>query len=163
MTIVKSSALAVAVALASSLASGLAAQANEGAGVEVGLLSCALSDRTNAVLYVNEEFNCVFNPANGEHEDYDGVIRRIGLDLEFKPEQTFVWAVVAPTLDVAKGALAGTYSGVSASASAGAGVGGKVLVGGFDESITLQPASVSGSTGGAGASVGVEVFELTAK
>lgn len=158
MTLLKSSALALTVALA-----GAAAQASEGAGVELGLLSCTLSDRTNAVLYVNEEFDCVYNPSQGADEAYEGVIRRIGLDLEFKPEQQFVWAVIAPALDIAPGALAGSYTGVSASASAGAGVGGKVLVGGFQESITLQPASISGSAGGVGASVGVEVFDLSVK
>ena len=45
------------------------------------------------------------------------------------------------------GALEGDYVGVSASATAGVGVGANVLVGGFDKSISLQPLSVSGNEG----------------
>ena len=54
------------------------------------------------------------------------------------------WAVLAPTLGVAAGALAGEYVGASGDAL-GAGVGANVLIGGSQRSIALQPVSVEGS------------------
>jgi len=43
--------------------------------------------------------------------------------------------------------LSGTYTGVGAQASAGAGVGANVLVGGTGRAFSLQPVSISGQTG----------------
>ena len=45
------------------------------------------------------------------------------------------------------GALAGDYAGVSGQAAVGVGVGGNVLVGGSNRSVTLQPFSIEGDTG----------------
>jgi len=134
----------------------------EESGVKVGVLSCELTDKSNAIVYTNEKFECIYNPNSGGNERYAGKITRIGIDLEFKPNQQLVWAVIAPTTDLKGGALAGEYAGVSASASLGAGAGAKVLVGGFEKSITLQPVSIAGSTG-AGASAGIETFTLTSE
>jgi len=70
-----------------------------------------------------------------------------------------VWAVFAPASDVGKDALEGNYAGVSASAAVGVGAGAKVLVGGLDKSITLQPVSVEGDTG-VNLAVGVAAINL---
>jgi hypothetical protein len=48
---------------------------------------------------------------------------------------------------VAKGALAGTYGGATAAATAGLGLGANVLLGGSGDQIALQPVSVEGSEG----------------
>ena len=45
------------------------------------------------------------------------------------------------------GALAGSYVGVGAEATAGAGLGANALVGGTGRSFSLQPLSVQGQTG----------------
>jgi hypothetical protein len=45
------------------------------------------------------------------------------------------------------GALAGTYLGASAEATAGVGAGANLLIGGSDDTISLQPLSVQGQTG----------------
>jgi len=137
------------------------ATADDG-GVKVGILSCELTGRTNVVVYAAETFECSFNPNSGANEYYSGEIKRVGVDLEFKANQQLIWAVIAPSTDVGPGALAGNYVGASASASVGAGAGAKVLVGGFEKSITLQPVSIAGSTG-AGAAAGIESFTLTSK
>jgi di/tricarboxylate transporter len=55
--------------------------------------------------------------------------------------------VIAPTTDIAKGALAGTYGGVTGGAAVGVGAGANVLVGGMQRSIALQPVSLEGTTG----------------
>jgi hypothetical protein len=57
------------------------------------------------------------------------------------------WAVLAPSANVAKAALEGTYVGLTASAAAGVGAGANLLVGGSGNTISLQPLSVEGGTG----------------
>ena len=58
-----------------------------------------------------------------------------------------MWGVIAPSMGVPHGALSGTYGGVGAQATAGAGVGANVLVGGSGRAFSLQPISVQGQTG----------------
>jgi len=58
------------------------------------------------------------------------------------------WTVVAAEEEIyAPRALAGTYSGATASAAFAAGLGANILVGGSDSSYALQPLSVSASEG----------------
>lgn len=129
-------------------------------GAEIGVLTCKVKDVTNVIVYTTQEFACEFKPSKGEAEAYAGKISKIGLDLSIKEDFTIVWAVLAPTDSTYKShALAGTYAGAGADVTLGAGVGAKVLIGGGDNSFSLQPVSVAGVTGG-GASVGIEKFEL---
>jgi len=58
-----------------------------------------------------------------------------------------VWAVFAPTSELAHGALAGDYGGITASAAVGVGAGANALVGGNNKTISLQPLSIEGMTG----------------
>ena len=69
-----------------------------------------------------------------------------------------VWAVFAPTSRKA-GALAGNYTGASAEATVGAGLGANVLVGGSDRTVSLQPVSVQGQSG-LNLAVGVSGLQL---
>ena len=68
-------------------------------------------------------------------------------------------AVFAPTRVLGPGDLAGTYGGASASATAVVGVGANVLVGGSNNTISLQPVSLQGQTG-LGVAAGVAGLEL---
>lgn len=128
-------------------------------GLKVGLLSCSLTERTDVLIYSSEEFRCTFNPNSGSNEMYTGSIKRIGVDLVWQKDQELVWAVLAPSTDIGPGALAGGYVGGSADASFGVGAGAKVLIGGFENSIALQPLSLAGNSG-VGASAGIEALEL---
>jgi hypothetical protein len=58
-----------------------------------------------------------------------------------------LWAVFAPVNGYSRGALAGTYAGVSGDIAVGLGLGANVLVGGSHRSIALQPLSVEGNVG----------------
>ena len=58
-----------------------------------------------------------------------------------------LWGVIAATDGVQPGALAGTYAGVGADASAGLGLGANVLIGGTGRAFSLQPLSVEGEVG----------------
>ena len=69
-----------------------------------------------------------------------------------------VWAVYAPTTR-RFGALAGRYSGASAEATVGAGLGANVLIGGSNRTVTLQPVSVQGQAG-LNLALGVAELEL---
>jgi hypothetical protein len=71
-----------------------------------------------------------------------------------------LWGVFAPTRQVGPGELAGTYAGVSADAAAGLGVGANALIGGSNNTITLQPLSVEGQIG-VSAAIGLSALTLT--
>jgi hypothetical protein len=58
-----------------------------------------------------------------------------------------IWTVVAPTANLAPGSFAGSYGGVTGSATVGVGLGANVLIGGSGNSIALQPLSIEGTTG----------------
>lgn len=90
---------------------------------------------------------CVFHSARGRREYYQGTIRKFGIDIGATAAGVLAWEVFAPTAGRLRGALAGDYVGVDASATIGAGVGANALVGGFDRSITLQPLSIEAQTG----------------
>jgi len=137
-----------------------AAQAAEDVKVETGVLKCTMTDRTNLVLVSSTTFSCVFD-RSGENENYVGEITAVGLDLTLKAEEKLIWAVFAPnSAKDRSGILEGEYGGVSASVALGVGAAGKVLVGGFDKSVALQPLSVSGQKG-VGASLGIEGLKLS--
>jgi microcystin degradation protein MlrC len=55
--------------------------------------------------------------------------------------------VLAPTTDLAAGALAGDYGGVTAGVAAGVGAEAHLLIGGSNKVISLQPLSVEGDKG----------------
>jgi len=71
----------------------------------------------------------------------------IGIDIGYLASSTIVWAVIAPGSTTAPGALAGTYAGVSLRAAVIGGVGLNALMGGSQNSISLQPLSVEGNMG----------------
>jgi hypothetical protein len=54
---------------------------------------------------------------------------------------------LAPTNNLGQGALAGHYAGATASAAVGVGGGANVLIGGFKNSIALQPITIEGQNG----------------
>ena len=80
----------------------------------------------------------------------------LGLDLSFKTEENMAFAVISATSDAAPGSysLAGKFVGGQASASAGVGLGAKVLVGAGDQSLSLQPLALE-TNKGLGASAGI--------
>ncbi len=117
-------------------------------GIKTGFLTCHVASGFGFVFGSSKEVNCTYTTLTGNQgENYVGDISKFGVDIGYSGAAIIAWAVLAPTADVAKGALAGQYAGVTASAAAGPGVGAHVLLGGFNKSFTLQPVSVEGSTG----------------
>jgi len=116
-------------------------------GVKVGILSCGIAPGVGLIVMSQKKLSCVYQPSRGGRvEKYRGKITRIGLDIGMTSQSTVVWAVIAPG-KTKRGALAGSYGGVSAEATAVVGFGANVLIGGFHKSITLQPLSIQTQTG----------------
>lgn len=115
----------------------------------VGLLECNVSGGVGLIITSSKALACTFSPARGggPRERYVGTIRKFGLDVGATTGGKLAWAVFAPTNSWRRGALAGTYGGASAEATAVVGAGANLLVGGFERSISLQPLSVGAQTG----------------
>ncbi|MGO9472335.1 MAG: DUF992 domain-containing protein [Rhodomicrobium sp.] len=126
----------------------LASQANAQEKIAVGQLTCGVKGGLSFIIGSTRELRCVFrvNPGD-EGERYEGDIKKYGLDIGLTNNAILTWTVLAPTRGVLVGALAGKYYGVAADASAGLGGGANVLVGGSDNTVSLQPLSVQGQTG----------------
>ena len=116
-------------------------------GVKIGALSCEVSGGLGLIITSSKDMNCVFTSASGQSEPYSGTIRKFGLDIGATDKGVLAWDVFAPSAGPERGALAGDYAGVDASATVGAGFGANALVGGSGRSITLQPLSIQAQTG----------------
>ena len=137
------------IAAAAVAAMGLTAGAAQAASqVQVGVLSCDVAPGVGMIFTSSKDVTCKFTRKGYKTETYEGSIDKLGLDLGVTAGGKIVWLVFAAQKDsVGRHALAGNYVGASAEASLGLGIGGNWLVGGSNESIALQPWSVSGSIG----------------
>jgi Protein of unknown function (DUF992) len=116
-------------------------------GAQVGTLTCNVAGGWGFVFGSSKGIRCNFARVGGRPEHYTGSINKFGVDIGFTQGGVLVWAVLAPTANLAPGALSGRYVGATGSASVGVGVGANVLVGGSHRTISLQPVSVEGNTG----------------
>jgi hypothetical protein len=115
--------------------------------VKVGVLSCGMEPGVGLIVVSQKRMSCVYQPSKGGRvERYRGKITRIGLDIGVTNQTVLVWGVFAPARPK-RGALEGSYGGVSAEATLVVGVGANALLGGFKRSIMLQPLSVQAQTG----------------
>jgi hypothetical protein len=145
-----------ALAFVAAVASPVPALA-QGERTKAGTLACDISGGIGLIITSHKDVTCMFTPSQpGPREVYVGGINKFGLDLGATAGGEMVWAVYAPTTR-RFGALAGNYSGATAEATVGAGLGAYVLVGGSDRTVALQPLSVQGQ---AGLNVAAGVAEL---
>jgi hypothetical protein len=128
--------------------------------VQTGVLECLSNPTFGAIIGSVRTMNCVFKPAQGREQYYSGTQARVGIDLGVQAGAAILWAVFAPTRQLGPGELQGTFAGVSADAAAVLGVGANVLVGGSNNTVTLQPLSVEGQLG-ISAALGVSALTLT--
>lgn len=136
----KSAALAT---LGVALCGGAASAQNS----QVGVLSCDVSGGIGLILVQKQTMRCQFRHNNGTIQTYNGQIAEYGVALGGVQAGHLVWGVLAATQGLPTGALAGTYAGVGAQATAGVGVGANLLVGGTGRAFSLQPLSVEGQVG----------------
>ena len=120
-------------------------------GVQVGILKCSVvpGTRVNLIIRSTADVVCEFDNA-GTIEKYQGETGiGLGLDLSFKTDEKMHFAVFTASSDVTTGshALAGKYVGGELSAAIGIGLGAKALIGGSNDSFSLQPLALETSTG----------------
>jgi hypothetical protein len=168
MKLDKSVAIGVAVLCALVLAVPSLYAAEEGKkGVRIGTLVInTLPDtRQNLLIRSSVDVEATFKGEDGATEMYVGEMGiGLGVDLSIKKGETIGYVVFSPSSDYEVGsyAIAGKYYGADASAAFGAGVTGKVLLGGSKKSFTLQPLMLGGHEG-LGASAGLGYLYLQKK
>ena len=134
---------------ASLLASALvfASATAQAGGIKVGILKCHIDGGAGFIIGSSKDVECEFNPSGpGRNEHYTGTIGKLGIDIGVTQESFLGWVVFAPG-KLSNGALKGSYTGASAEATLGLGVGANVLIGGFRKGINLQPLSLQAQTG----------------
>jgi hypothetical protein len=117
------------------------------ATVRAGYLTCHVASGWGFIFGSSRKLQCSYALQPGYTEYYTGSISKFGADIGYLSSGVILWAVVAPTTNLGQGALEGHYAGATASAALGVGAGANVLVGGFDNSIALQPVSIEGQNG----------------
>lgn len=145
MTSVKSLLLNMLFTFAALIAA-TAAQAQSSTRVEVGVLNCNVAGGSGFVFGSSKSLSCTLQ-RSGPNERYRGTITKYGIDVGTTKQSVLAWAVFAPTKNVPRGALRGSYNGVSGEATIGVGLGANVLIGGSDRTIVLQPLSVQARQG----------------
>jgi Protein of unknown function (DUF992) len=128
--------------------------------VKAGALTCNVAAGFGFIFGSSKAVNCNFAPVAGPPQHYVGSIDKFGVDIGYTSGGVLIWTVLAPTTSPAPGALAGSYGGATASATAVVGVGANVLVGGSNNTISLQPLSIEGNTG-LNVAAGVAALTLT--
>jgi hypothetical protein len=115
-------------------------------GVKTGMLTCHVGHGFGFIFGSSRDLACTYQ-GNGRIEHYTGDISKFGVDIGYLQTGVIAWAVVAPTTDLAPGALSGNYGGVTAGASVAIGASANALVGGSGREISLQPLSIEGDKG----------------
>lgn len=140
------------------LLSIVAIQSAHAQSVKTGDLRCDVSSGIGAIIGSQQAINCTFTPSQpGSPQHYIGTITRFGLDIGAVEGGVMSWLVYAPSL-TDKAELQGNYVGVSASVSAGRGLGANLLIGGDRNTVSLQPISVELNKG---VNIAMGVAELT--
>ncbi len=137
-----------------------AAPASGSATVRAGYLTCHVASGWGFIFGSSRKLNCAYALQPGYTEYYTGSITKFGADIGYLQSGVIMWAVLAPTTNLGQGALAGHYGGATASAAVGVGAGANVLVGGFKDSLALQPVSIEGQNG---LNVAAGVVEMSLK
>jgi len=139
--------LCAAILMVAAISTSEGVQAKTAGGIKAGAMTCNVSSGWGVIFGSTRDLNCSYQSTKGIVEHYTGHISKYGVDIGYTKGGAIIWAVLAPTSDLAPGALSGRYVGATAGATVGVGAGAHVLVGGFEKSITLQPASIEGNTG----------------
>lgn len=128
------------------------------AKIKAGTLTCKGGAGVGLILGSKKTYACTYTSLSGTVEDYSASVSKIGLDIGVTGDSVIVWTVLGSTDVLNPRALAGNYAGATADVAIGIGGGAKVLVGGSDSSIVLQPLSIQGQTG---LNLAVGVAEMT--
>jgi len=117
--------------------------------VRAGVLTCDISAGMSFIVGSQKSVMCTFAPEPpGPEQVYSGSISKFGLDIGATGGGVMIWAVFTDSLaPPGAGFLAGDYFGASGQVTIAAGLGANVLIGGNNNTVALQPISVSTSVG----------------
>ena len=116
------------------------------AWTQAGMLRCVVNPSIGFIIAGHQSMECTFTQnAPIPPQAYAGALNMIGLNIGITAGGVFGWAVLAPTVGIPAGALAGEYVGASGDIGLGLGAGANVLVGGSARTFALQPVSLEGS------------------
>jgi hypothetical protein len=150
--------LPVRTALLGAVFVGLTATAPSATQVQSGVLACNVAPGIGFIIGSSKTLSCVFHRVRGRPEYYAGAIGRIGLDIGATGPGQFAWGVFTAGPPGRRYALAGDYGGPGVGIALGAGGSANTLVGGYANSISLQP--LSGTTTGLNLSAGIGALTL---
>jgi hypothetical protein len=143
-SMLKTVSMAAAFALTAMLAAPAGAQSPR--WTQAGMLRCVVNPSIGFIIAGHQSMECTFTQnAPNPPQAYQGALNMIGLNIGISAGGVFGWAVLAPTVGIPAGALAGEYVGASGDIGLGLGVGANVLVGGSARTFALQPVSLEGS------------------
>jgi len=138
----------------------ITAAAPANADIRVGVLRCDVAPSVSFIIGSSKELRCAFYGEGQPRDVYRGYINRLGIDVGYTTGGRIGWWVFAPSRP-GPGALEGAYYGASAEATVVGGVGANALVGGLNNSFTLQPISLA-AQGGLDAALTVSGMRLDA-
>lgn len=160
MTLVAAIALAVASIGSPARAEEASPKNSQKLTVRTGYLTCHVAAGWGFIFGSSRDLKCAYAMQPGYTEYYTGSISKFGADIGYLQSGVILWSVAAPTNNLGQGALAGHYAGATVSLALGVGAGANVLLGGFKNSIALQPISVEGQNG---LNIAAGVAQLTLK
>jgi Protein of unknown function (DUF992) len=131
--------------------------------VTLGQLVCKGEGGIGLLIVSQKSFGCRFMPSgNRSVQRYTATVTNFGLDIGKTGNTTLVWTVLSSSNRTGPGMLSGTYAGAGANASIGVGGGGSLLVGGSNNTVSLQPLSGQVQTG-LNIAAGIEGLTLRAR
>ena len=127
---------------------------------QAGMLRCVVNPSIGFIIAGHQSMECNFTQnAPNPPQAYQGALNMVGLNIGISAGGVFGWAVLAPTVGIPAGALAGEYVGASGDIGLGVGVGANVLIGGSARTFALQPVSLEGSVA-VNVALGVSALKL---
>ena len=111
---------------------------------QVGTLKCRFTGSDAAIHFgANRDMKCVFYHRRGKRKErYHGNVKKYGIEVGIIGKKWLSWKVTSTrSRRIRRGALAGSYHGLTAEASVGTGFAANVLSGGPSKTISLTPLS----------------------
>ncbi|NNF80395.1 MAG: DUF992 domain-containing protein [Rhizobiales bacterium] len=109
---------------------------------EVGILKCHFNGVDAAVHFgARRQLDCVFKQKRRKRIDrYLATVEKYGIEVGIIGSRQMVWRVTAKNgKRPRRGALAGTYRGITVEASVGSGIAANILTGGPGRSYSFHP------------------------
>jgi hypothetical protein len=116
--------------------------------IKIGELACDVSSGIGLIIGSSRKLDCTFNRPGQPEQRYKGEMNLLGLDVGVITKSRSKWDVLAdPGTDLGSVVLDGTFTGASASATAGGTISSKTLSSGTQKGIVLSPAADAGQRG----------------